>query len=350
MIDVAFWHGKRVLVTGHTGFIGGWTAAWLHSLGAKVTGYALPPPTSPSFYDMTQLARHIHGMTDDIRSAEALAKAFSVPSPEIIIHLAAQSLVQIGHHNPAETFQVNFSGTLNVLEQAYRAGAEAVVVMTSDKVYDGRRGGGPYKEDDPLGATDAYAASKVCCELAVDTYAHQQYSGSGIGLATVRAGNAVGGGDWAPYRLIPDVVRALCAARPLSLRQANSVRPWQHVLDAAAGLLTVAQEAARKRAPIGAWNIGPNISRAVTAKEVAGIAAEAWGASLDVSHEGTSAIPERAILALDATKAQNELGFSCPWSPEKTIRYTMNWYKDAMNGRDLWFTTNDQIDAYQASR
>jgi CDP-glucose 4,6-dehydratase len=348
MIDAAFWAGKRVLVTGHTGFIGGWATAWLHSLGAKVTGYALPPPTSPSFYDMTGLARRAQGIIGDIRSVDALAKAFSAASPDIILHLAAQSLVQIGYERPAETFEINFLGTMNVLEQARRTDAEAVVVMTTDKVYDIGRTCGPCKEDDRLGAIDAYAASKVCCELAVDTYAHQQYSGAGIGLATVRAGNAVGGGDWAPYRLIPDMVRALCAGKPLSLRQADSVRPWQHVLDAVSGILAVAQEAARKRAPVGAWNIGPNTSRAVTAMEVVSMAAEAWGASLEVDNKNTSAFPETAVLSLDTTKAQNEIDFSCPWSLEQTIRHTMDWYRAAMSGRDIWLATMDQINAYQA--
>jgi CDP-glucose 4,6-dehydratase len=345
MIDGTFWNGKRVLVTGHSGFIGGWLSAWLHSIGAEVIGFSLDPPTEPSFFEAACLARRITSLKGDIRSPELLSQVICDQSPDIILHLAAQPLVFHGRNRPVETFETNVGGTVNVLEQAHQAKTGALVIVSTDKVYDSTRARPPFREHDPIGSKDVYGASKVCGEFAVEAYA-DRFSADGIVLAIVRAGNAIGGGDWAPFRLVPDVARALQGDRHLCLRQPLSVRPWQHALDMVAGILCVAQACARSRSFIGPWNIGPPQPRPATAQALAELTAEMWGGSLVLKAAQDNAAPEADVLSLDTTKARREFGLQSPWSLRETVGKTVEWYKAAAAGADMWTTTLAQIQSY----
>jgi len=347
IIDRVFWRGRRVLVTGHTGFIGGWTAAWLHALGSKVAGIALSPPTNPSFHELVGLKSRMNESIADIRSPPALLSAFEAVRPEIVLHLAAQPLVRVGYEQPDETFAVNLMGTVNVLDCVRRHGAMAFVAMTSDKVYGPGDGSTHYREDDRLGAQDPYGSSKACCELAVEAYAQSYLANTGIGVATVRAGNVVGGGDWQIDRLVPDAMRAFAAGRPLVLRHPDAVRPWQHVLDAIQALLAVAQDAAHRRAFTGPWNVGPPPNRTVTVAALANLAASVWGADAKISHEAAKQYPETHFLAIDGSKARTELGIVSPWNLETIVERTVTWYKGALAGQDAWKLTMDQIGAYE---
>ena len=345
-IDLSFWRGRRVFLTGHTGFIGGWAAAVLNGWGAEVFGYALPPSTTPSLFDLTRLDRKLTGTLADLRDRAALVGAYSAARPDLVIHLAAQPLVGAGYASPAETFEVNVMGTVNLLECVREHGAGAVVVMTSDKVYRGSAVAN--REEDRLGANDPYGGSKVCCEVVAGVYAQSFLAKAGVPLATVRAGNVFGGGDWADNRLIPDAVRAFSAGVPLSLRRPGAVRPWQHVLDAVAGLLLVAQHTAR--GPVGqdAWNVGPPADRTMTVGEVAALAASAWSNEARVVHDGVQAFPETELLTLDSRRVRAELGHAEPWDLPQSLARTMEWYRDALRGADAWALARRQIDDYLA--
>jgi len=346
MVDRDFWSSRRVLVTGHSGFIGGWTSAWLCALGSDVSGISLPPPTDPSFHDLTGLKNRINGATADVRSPAELSRAFEAAKPDIVLHLAAQPLVRIGYEQPDETFAVNLMGTVNLLDCVRRFGAKAIVVMTSDKVYGPGDGRTLYRECDALGAHDPYGGSKACCELAVESYAHSFLSGSQVGSATVRAGNVLGGGDWQVDRLVPDAVRGFAVGKPLVLRFPEAVRPWQHVLDAVQGLLLVAQQAARQQNSIGPWNVGPLPGRAVTVGALADMIATAWGGDARVTRAGTRSYPETHFLAIDGAKARAELSVVSPWDLETIVRHTVDWYKGALAGQDAWALAMAQIDTY----
>ena len=348
VIDRDFWRKRRVLVTGHTGFIGGWASAWLCSLGSEVSGISLPPPTDPSFHDLVGLPGRVNGVIADVRSRPDLARAFEAAKPEIVLHLAAQPLVRLGYERPDETFAVNVMGTVNLLDCVRRFGAKAVVVMTSDKVYGPGDGCTLHRESDALGAHDPYGASKACCEFAVHSYAHSFLSRAAVGSATVRAGNVIGGGDWQVDRLVPDAVRAFSGGRPLVLRYPEAVRPWQQVIDAVHGLLVVAQEATRRGTSIGPWNIGPLPNHTVTVGALGDMIATAWGGAARVTHEGTRSYPETHFLAIDGSKARAELGLVSPWNLETIIGRTLDWYKGALSGQDAWKLTLEQIDAYEA--
>jgi CDP-glucose 4,6-dehydratase len=346
-LDPGFWRGRRVFLTGHTGFIGGWTAIVLNGWGAEVFGYALPPLTTPSLFDLAGLERRFSSSLADLRDRAALMSTYSVARPDLVIHLAAQPLVGVGYRSPAETFEINVMGTVNLLECVRETGAKAVVVMTSDKVY--RGSASDNREEDRLGAHDPYGGSKVCSEVVSEVYARSFLVRTGVPLATVRAGNVVGGGDWSDDRLIPDAVRAFSAGLPLSLRRPSAVRPWQHVLDAVAGLLLVAQRTAR--GPVGpdAWNIGPPAGRTMSVGEVAALAALAWSNEARVVHDGVQAFPETELLTLDSRRVRAELGHTEPWDLPQSLARTMEWYREALRGADAWALARQQIDDYLAA-
>ncbi len=319
LVEPGFWRGRKVLVTGHTGFIGGWLSAWLHALGAEVTGFALPPPTVPSFHDLTALGRRARSIIGDVRTPAA------------------------------ETFSTNLMGTVNVLDIARRHRLDAVLVMTSDKVYGTNGGASGHAEEDALGAVEPYGGSKACCELAAEAYGHSYFASAQIGLATVRAGNVIGGGDWGEHRLIPDAVRAFSKGDRLRLRRPAAVRPWQHVLDAVSGVLVVAQATARRKGPLGAWNIGP-AGNATTVREMAERFGAEWGGGAAISDDGPADFPEAEFLALDASRARRELAWDSPWGLDEVVRATAAWYKAALRGEEAWGLTMRQIEAYQAER
>jgi CDP-glucose 4,6-dehydratase len=347
-LDGEFWRNRRVLVTGHTGFIGGWASAWLRALGSDVSGIALPPPTEPSFHGLTGLKARMSGAIADLRSPSDLAKAYEAAKPDIVLHLAAQPLVRLGYEQPGETFATNVMGTVNLLDCVRRFGAKAVVVMTSDKVYGSGNGCTMHHEDDPLGAHDPYGGSKACCELVVKSYVQSFLNSASIGSATVRAGNVLGGGDWQLDRLVPDAVRAFAASKPLVLRYPDAIRPWQHVLDAVQGLLLVAQEAARCQSFVGPWNIGPPPDRTVSVGKLGDLVAAAWGRDARVTHEGKRTFPETHFLAIDGGKARAELGVVSPWGLDAIVQRSVDWYKGALGGEDAWTFTMKQIEVYEA--
>ncbi|MBV8568866.1 MAG: CDP-glucose 4,6-dehydratase [Methylobacteriaceae bacterium] len=350
LVEPGFWRDRRVLVTGHTGFIGGWAVAWLRQMGAIVTGYALPPPTKPSFYEACRIGGRLAEVIDDVRSFDALRKAFAQARPQVVLHLAAQSLVRTGYEAPAATFDVNLLGTVNVLEAARNGPVDAVVLMTSDKVYEIGKAPTAYREDDRLGGSAPYEASKACCELTAHAYARCYFGPAGIGLATVRAGNVIGGGDWARDRLFPDAMRAFAADLPLQLRRPSAVRPWQHVLDAVSGLLVVAETGVRRGQPIGAWNIVPGRDAQTTTRQLAGLAATAWGDGARVVETETAMFPETEFLALDGAKARRQLGWRSAWTLEQTVAHSVEWYRAVLRGEDAWAKTMQHIDAYCAGR
>jgi CDP-glucose 4,6-dehydratase len=346
-LDPAFWRDRRVFLTGHTGFIGGWTAAVLTSFGARVDGYALEAPTNPSFFELTGLAKRVDGVIGDVRHRQALDTAFAAARPDVVLHLAAQPLVSVGYSDPTDTFEVNVLGTVNLLDCVRRRGAGSVVVMTTDKVY--RDSSAENREDESLGARDPYGASKVCCEIASEAYARSFLAPAGVPLSTVRAGNVVGGGDWAADRLVPDAVRAFSHGRPLSLRRPEAARPWQHVLDAVYGLLLVAQTTARGPARPDAWNVGPPAGRTMTVGEVAAVAASAWGNDARVVTDGERTFEEAGILTLSSQRIRREMGFVEPWDLPTIIFRTMRWYRHALGGEDAWTLAEKEIADYFAA-
>jgi CDP-glucose 4,6-dehydratase len=346
-LDPGFWRDRPILLTGHTGFIGGWTSVVLQRLGARVFGYALDAPTTPSFFDLTGLAARLEGRLADIRDRQGLDAAFAAVKPDIVLHLAAQPLVGIGYANPVETFEVNVLGTVNLLDCVRRRGAAAIVVMTTDKVY--RESHSENREDEQLGACDPYGASKVCCEIVAEAYGRSYLEPAGVPLATVRAGNVVGGGDWATDRLIPDAVRAFSARRPLSLRRPYAARPWQHVLDAVYGVLLVAQATARGSHGPQAWNVGPPSGRLMTVGDVAALAADAWGDHARVVNDGERTFEESGILTLSSQRIRQELGYAEPWDLPLIVSRTTAWYRQALAGEDAWELSQREIDDYFAA-
>jgi CDP-glucose 4,6-dehydratase len=348
--DPAFWRGRRVLVTGHTGFIGGWMCAWLHALGCEVHGFSLSPPSQPSFHDLTGLGGHLRGRVADIRSRAELTAAFVAARPQIVFHLAAQPIVREAYDEPVTTFDVNLMGTVHVLESARHHLPEAVVTITSDKVYATGETQRSHSEDDRLGPGDPYGSSKACCELAIDAYARSFLEPANIGIASVRAGNVIGGGDWGADRLVPDAVRAFSAGRPLSIRRPEAVRPWQHVVDAVNGLLLVAEQAAKQRRSVGAWNIGPPPGPSANVGSLAQMTADAWRDGAAVRIEPQDNFPETHYLAVDSARARRELAAQSPWDIRRVVAETVTWYKRVLAGDDAWKLTQEQIAGYCADR
>ena len=321
------YHGRRVFLTGHTGFKGSWLAWWLHRLGAEVAGYALPPSTQPSLWQALGLERDIQDIQSDIRDLPRLKQAMQAFRPDLVFHLAAQALVLPSYEDPIGTFSTNLMGTVNVLEACRRCDSlQAVVVVTTDKCYLNAGAGRAFQEDDPLGGADPYSASKACAELAVAAYRHSFWA-KDRGLATVRAGNVIGGGDWSPQRLMPDLVRAVQSGRTLTLRRPEARRPWQHVLDPLRGYLTLGAElGARPEEFSGAWNFGPAESEARQVRELVELAGGAWQLDPD------PAPPEANQLQLDSTKASSLLGWCPRWSLEIAATRTMAWYQGFAEG------------------
>jgi CDP-glucose 4,6-dehydratase len=346
--DPDFWRGRNVFLSGHTGFVGGWLAFWLARMGARVTGYSLDPPTEPSFHDCVRLAAMVGGVRGDVRDRMRLAEAIAAARPQVLMHLAAQPLVGVAFREPYETLTTNVLGTLNVLEAAGALSTtEALVVFTTDKVYaaDGAR---RFKEDDPLGGTEPYALSKAAAEFAVSAYRQSQASqlqAHRRALVTVRAGNIIGGGDWAADRLVPDAVRAFQGGEALVLRKPEAVRPWQFVLDALAGLLRLTEAACRDPKKFsGAWNLGPTERATTTVGEVADMLVRHWGSGAVWTAAAAPGIPETLHLEIDSGKAARELGWKPLWPLERALGETIKWYRSFYAGEDMPAASSRQID------
>jgi CDP-glucose 4,6-dehydratase len=349
-INHDFWRDRRVFVTGHTGFIGGWAGLWLARLGARVTGYALTPPTEPNFFTALRLDNDLDSRTADVRDADALARAVAQCRPEIVLHLAAQPIVRTAFADPVGTYSTNIMGTVNLLD-ALRASetVRAIVVMTTDKVYLNREWAWGYREIDRLGGREPYGASKAAAELVVDSYRESYFAARPrkVGVATVRAGNVVGGGDWAPDRLVPDAMRAFAADAPLVLRNPLAVRPWQHVLEPVRGLLMLAERLADNEARFtGAWNLGPPESDLWPVERVVAHLMRLWGRAARCELVDGAQPYEARLLALDSAKAAAGLGWQTMWGVADALEAAVEWYRAFYDGADMRALTLDQIDRF----
>ncbi len=348
-----FWRGQRVFLTGHTGFKGGWTAVWLKRLGATVCGYALPATTEPSLFAAADIGSHVESHTGDIRDLDAMRAVFETFKPTIVLHMAAQPLVRLSYALPLETFSTNVMGTAHVLDLARAAPqVRATIVVTTDKCYENLEQIWSYRENDRLGGRDPYSNSKACAELLTSSYWWSYFSQTGQGLASVRAGNVVGGGDWSQDRLVPDLVTAFQEGRSAILRRPGSVRPWQHVLEPVCGYLLAAEHVAGgspQTAP-PAWNFGPNPEGHVDVGRIAELLAGAWGDGARFEVKPDPGAPHEAnLLALDPTKAQRELDWRPRWSLEQTLRHTAAWYRAYYDRQDMLAVTHRQLDEYTSA-
>lgn len=340
--DGRFWRGKRVFLTGHTGFKGAWLALWLEKLGASIVGYALPPPTRPSLFELAGVGRTMHSVEGDVRDFERLKTAIRDATPEIVFHLAAQSLVRHSYGDPVGTFSTNVAGTVNLLEACRAAPAlRAVVVVTSDKCYEEHAPGRPYKESDPLGGHDPYSASKACAEIATRAY-RQSFLGTAearTAVASARSGNVIGGGDWAADRLMTDLIGAFSAGRRPRLRNPRATRPWQHVLDSLSGYLILAERLyAEGQSFAEAWNFGPESGSTADVQAIADRVARLWGADMTWISDTSPHPREAPALELDSGKARQRLGWQPRLDLDTALVWTVSWYKrwhQAGNARTL---------------
>nr|WP_314584034.1 CDP-glucose 4,6-dehydratase [uncultured Pseudomonas sp.] len=351
-VKADFWQGKRVLLTGHTGFKGSWLALWLESLGAKVTGFALDPGTEPSLFELARVADGIDDRRGDLRDLAALNALLDEVRPQIVLHLAAQPLVREGYRDPLGTYSSNVMGTLNLLEAIRQTGeVRACVLVTTDKVYANQEWLWPYRENEPLGGHDPYSSSKACCELLAQSYAAsffpaERYSEHGLALATARAGNVLGGGDFAADRLIPDVLKAWSANTPVTLRYPHAVRPWQHALEPLMGYLLLA-ESLYVHGPqnAGAWNFGPGEDDMCTVGEVVAHLAQHWPSAPGLQVE-TSELHEAGLLRLDSSRARQQLAWRPRWSLAQCLEHTLSWHLAWQAGQDMRAFTRQQLAAY----
>lgn len=343
------WRGRRVLVTGHTGFKGSWLSLWLHALGAEVTGFALPPPSEPSLFATARIDELIAHHEGDVRDMTALRAAVDASRPEAIFHLAAQPLVRLSYREPVETYATNVMGTVHLLEAARRApDVKAIVCVTSDKCYENREWVWPYRENDPMGGHDPYSSSKGCAELVAAAY-RSSFFANGPGLATVRAGNVIGGGDWAADRLIPDLVRAFEAGAAPLIRSPNAVRPWQHVLEALGGYLQIAERLlAGERQFADAWNFGPADDDTRPVSWIVERMRAAWGGAPQPQADHGSRVHEAGLLRLDCSKARAALGWRPALNLEQALDWIVEWHKAIGRGEDARAITLKQIADYQA--
>lgn len=345
------WRGRRVLVTGHTGFKGSWLSLWLHAMGADVTGFALPPPTESSLFAAARIAELVRHVEGDVRDAGALADAVAEARPEAIFHLAAQPLVRLSYEAPVETYATNVMGTVHVLEAARSApDLRAIVCVTSDKCYDNREWVWPYRESDPMGGHDPYSSSKGCAELVTAAWRSSYFARGGPALASARAGNVIGGGDRAVDRLVPDLVRAFEAGVAPLIRSPGAVRPWQHVLEALAGYLLLAERLlAGERHFAEGWNFGPSDEDARPVSWIVERMRAAWGGGAGAPLPDTGPRPHEAgLLRLDSSKAHALLGWRPALRLEQALEWIAAWHKAVAAGEDARAVTLAQIAAYSA--
>ncbi len=349
LIDRAYWHGKRVLVTGHTGFKGGWLSIWLNQLGCHVTGLSLAPATQPALFEMAGISGLCENHFVDIRDAQKVKNVMSQAKPEVVFHLAAQALVRQSYLDPAQTFSTNTMGTTNLLEALrLSTSVKSVVMVTTDKVYRNFELLEPYSEQHLLGGHDPYSASKAACELIIDCYRNSYLAAQGVSVASARAGNVIGGGDWAADRLIPDAIRAWSAKLSLDVRHPDSVRPWQHVLEPLSGYILLAQQLAASPQLASAYNFGPDFKEAASVRCVIEMAQSAWAAAAEVQWgEVTTALHEAALLRLDTSKSQNALGVLPVWGIDQAVERTMAWYKNQIYGANALALCASDIDDFE---
>lgn len=349
-----FFKGKKVFITGHTGFKGSWLAAWLLELGAKVTGFALPPQTERDHFTVLGLQNRVRHVVGDIRELAPLQMALAQAEPDIVFHLAAQPLVRLSYAQPKLTFDTNVGGSVNVLEGVrHCSSVRALVYITSDKCYRNREWVWGYRENDELGGRDPYSASKGCAELVFSSYLESFFAQRpGFAAASARGGNVIGGGDWALDRIVPDCIRALEKQEPVEVRNPQATRPWQHVLEPLSGYLLLAQrlfDAGNQYS--GAWNFGPDKESNRTVRELVEKALGVWGSGKPVMGTSAGTQPHEAhFLHLNCDKARQELGWRPAWQFDQAVEHAIAWYSEWLEDADAWNLTTRQIYEYTASR
>lgn len=346
----AFWRDKRVVLTGHTGFKGGWLALWLQRLGADVTGIALAPTTAPNLFERAGVVALLQHRQCDIREPAALAGLIQDADPHIVLHLAAQPLVRASYERPLETFSTNVMGTVNVLDAVRDcASVQVVLAITTDKVYRNLEQPFPFRESDPLGGHDPYSASKAAAELVVASYRDAFLASRGVAVATARAGNVIGGGDWSPDRLLPDALRAWQAGTMLHVRRPAAVRPWQHVLEPLAGYLRLVEHLWQVPAHAEAYNFGPRTSEAASVREVIDIARQVYGKGDVVWGDVVDGPHEAGWLALETAKVRTVLDLTPRWQLRQAVIRTVEWHRRLEQGADARVLCATDIDAYEAA-
>lgn len=355
VIDSTFWQDKVVLITGHTGFKGSWLSLWLQSLGSKVIGYSLPAPTNPSLFEIARVGEAMTSIQGDVRDFEHLKSVVTEHRPQIVVHMAAQSLVRHSYENPVETYATNVMGTVNLLEAVRTAGngnVKAVLNVTSDKCYENREWVWGYRENDPMGGHDPYSNSKGCSELVTAAYRNSFFNTAdfqrhGVAVASARAGNVIGGGDWANDRLVPDILRALQSGAPARIRNSQAIRPWQHVLEPLSGYLLLAQKLWNDGAAYSeSWNFGPADADARPVSWVADHLIKSWGDGARWAQDGGEHPHEAHYLKLDCSKARTRLDWHPRWHLEKALDAILSWHRAHQSGKDMREVTIGQIRPY----
>jgi len=351
-VNPSFWCGKRVFLTGHTGFKGSWLSLWLQSLGAEVHGLALEPPSTPNLFTVAQvatgMASHTHG---DIRDLATVQNALKAARPEIVIHMAAQALVRVSYAEPVETYATNVMGTVHVLESArHTSSVKAIVVVTTDKCYDNKEWPWGYRENEPMGGHDPYSNSKGCAELVTSAYRNSFLQTSGIAVGSARAGNVIGGGDWAADRLLPDILRAFEQNKPVTIRNPHATRPWQHVLEPLSGYLTLAEHLYKQgQAYAEGWNFGPKDDDARPVKWIVAHMVNSWGKGASWQHDGGVHPHEANYLKLDISKARARLGWQPRWSLATALEFITSWHQAYLANNDMKKLCQAQIQQYSSA-
>ena len=353
MVEPSFWAGKVVLLTGHTGFKGSWLSLWLQDMGAKVIGYALAAPTNPSLFEAANVAEGMVSIESDIRDFAALSAVFEKYQPEIVIHMAAQPLVRYSYANPIETYSTNVMGTVHVLEAArLTSSVRAIVNVTSDKCYENREWAWGYRENEAMGGYDPYSNSKGCAELVAAAYRSSYFNPGNftdhrVALASARAGNVIGGGDWAEDRLIPDIMRAIMQGKPVHIRNPHAIRPWQHVLEPLSGYLLLAQKLYQEGAVYAeSWNFGPSDDDAKPVQWIVESLTEAWGEGASWQLDQGDHPHEAHYLKLDCSKAKARLNWQPRWNLDEALSKIVDWQKKYQQGANMKAVTLKQINLY----
>jgi CDP-glucose 4,6-dehydratase len=347
-VDPDFWRGRRVFLTGHTGFKGAWLALWLQALGARVTGYSLGVPTSPSLYELANVGEELECVRGDVRDPDSLEAALELARAEVVIHMAAQSLVRRSLRAPRETYEVNVMGTVNLLDAVRRRGEVRVLVnVTSDKCYANREWEWAYREDEPMGGSDPYSSSKGCSELLTDAFRDSFFAApDGPRVASARAGNVIGGGDWSEDRLFADVMRGVLSGRPIQVRNPDSVRPWQHVLNPLSGYLVLAQALWDSPEHAHGWNFGPPERDTLTVRAVLELLAGLWPGGLSWVEDPGAHPPEARHLKLDSSLARGRLGWRPRWSLRQGLGALADWYDAFAREEPMRAVTLAQIEQF----
>jgi len=347
-MNPAFWSGKRVFLTGHTGFKGSWLALWLQQLGAQVTGFALASPTQPNLFDVAQVGQGMQSVYGDVRDLPALLHAMRSAQPDIVIHMAAQSLVRQSYDTPVETYATNVMGTVHLLEAVRQTpGVKAVVNVTTDKCYENKEWMWGYRENEPMGGFDPYSNSKGCSELVTSAYRNSFLQDKDVAVASARAGNVIGGGDWAADRLVPDILRAFEQNQPVVIRNPYAIRPWQHVLEPLTGYLTLAEHLyTQGQAFAEGWNFGPQDDDAQSVKWIVEQMVASWGGDASWLQEAGTHPHEASYLKLDISKAKTRLGWQPQWNLTQTLCKTVEWYQAFTAKENMRHVTLNQIVDY----